>query len=120
MEKEKLEKFRAMLLDLRSKTASDFERAVSSSTEESGSELPDPNDEATRTINRRILMEISGKSHALLAQIDDALERIDQEEYGECVECGEEIPEKRLEVLPFARYCVECKQRKEKEGAGNG
>jgi DnaK suppressor protein len=43
-----------------------------------------------------------------LAQINRALARIDAGDYGLCVECGLEIPEARLLVLPFTEYCVSC------------
>ncbi|MBI4665958.1 MAG: TraR/DksA family transcriptional regulator [Nitrospinae bacterium] len=120
MEKEKLDKFRQTLVAMRERIADDFERAVSSSAEEFGSDVPDINDDATRTINRSVLMEISGKSHETLLQIDEALARIDGGDYGQCMECGEDIPEKRLELLPFAQFCVRCKERLEKESSEGG
>ncbi len=45
--------------------------------------------------------------------IDEALDSLDQGIYGECAECGEEISEKRLHALPFARLCVECQSKNE-------
>lgn len=116
MEKEKLEKFRNILLGMRARIADDFERAVQAGSEEFGADVPDINDDATRAINRAVMMEIGGKSHDTLVQIEEALNRINSGEYGECMECGEEIPEKRLELLPFAHFCVNCKEKLEKEG----
>ncbi|EEA92827.1 transcriptional regulator, TraR/DksA family [Pseudovibrio sp. JE062] len=43
-----------------------------------------------------------------LQRIDGALQRIKEEEYGFCLECGEDIPEARLRVDPAALYCVSC------------
>ena len=43
-----------------------------------------------------------------MAQIDAALKRIDEDEYGFCVACGEEIAEKRLELNPAIARCVDC------------
>lgn len=43
-----------------------------------------------------------------LAAVDRALLRIDGGDYGMCLECGEAIPEARLEILPFSEYCVSC------------
>jgi RNA polymerase-binding transcription factor len=48
-----------------------------------------------------------------LNKINDALSRLDQEEYGYCFECGEEISEKRLRALPFAVRCKECEEARE-------
>ena len=42
--------------------------------------------------------------------IEEALKRIDNREYGSCVQCERPIPVKRLEVQPWARYCVRCQE----------
>src|SRR5215471_621360 len=47
----------------------------------------------------------------LLREISDALQRIDQETYGVCLECEEPISVKRLEAVPWARYCVTCQEQ---------
>ncbi len=47
----------------------------------------------------------------LLRQIADALRRMDQDAYGICMECEEPISAKRLDVVPWARYCVSCQER---------
>ncbi len=48
-----------------------------------------------------------------LSKIDDALVRLEQGNYGNCFECGEEIAEKRLRALPFAVRCKECEEARE-------
>lgn len=45
---------------------------------------------------------------AELAKIDSALSRIADDEYGYCIECGEEIAKKRLEIDPAASHCIKC------------
>ena len=47
-----------------------------------------------------------------LDQINQALSRLDEGAYGYCLECGEEIPERRLRALPFAIRCKDCEDRK--------
>ncbi|MBZ5724567.1 MAG: TraR/DksA family transcriptional regulator [Acidobacteriia bacterium] len=47
----------------------------------------------------------------LLRQISDALHRMDQDTYGICMECEEPISAKRLEAVPWARYCISCQER---------
>lgn len=120
MNKEKLEQFRRILVDLREKIMKDYERVVESSGEEFGSEMPEMIDEASRTINRRILLSIGDNAHQIMKLVQEALERIDEGEYGVCVECGEDIPEKRLELVPYAQFCVRCKERMEREGSEGG
>jgi DnaK suppressor protein len=46
----------------------------------------------------------------LLREIADALHRIDQGAYGVCMECDEPISPKRLDAVPWARYCVACQE----------
>jgi len=46
----------------------------------------------------------------LLREISDALDRIDHDTYGICMECEEEISIKRLDAVPWARYCVTCQE----------
>ena len=48
-----------------------------------------------------------------LNKITDALTRLEQGDYGNCYECGEEIAEKRLRALPFAVRCKDCEEAKE-------
>src|ERR1035441_10906585 len=47
----------------------------------------------------------------LLREVSDALHRIDHDHYGICLECDEPISAKRLEAVPWARYCVTCQER---------
>ena len=49
----------------------------------------------------------------VIEMIDEALTRLDENEYGICIECGQDISPARLEVKPYARFCLECKSRKE-------
>jgi DnaK suppressor protein len=53
-----------------------------------------------------------------LKQIDQALERVEGGSYGLCEECGEKIDKRRLEIIPFSSYCVDCQKRMEKENSG--
>ena len=48
-----------------------------------------------------------------LNKINDALARLEQGDYGNCYDCGEEIAEKRLRALPFAVRCKECEEARE-------
>jgi DnaK suppressor protein len=48
-----------------------------------------------------------------LGEIDRALRKLHQspDEFGQCEDCGEDIPEKRLQLMPYARYCAECQAK---------
>ncbi len=47
----------------------------------------------------------------LLREISDAIRRLDHDQYGICLECEEPISSKRLDAVPWARYCVACQER---------
>lgn len=51
---------------------------------------------------------------ALLSEVEHALERINKGTYGRCENCGQPIPEKRLEALPWAARCVKCEEQLER------
>jgi DnaK suppressor protein len=57
---------------------------------------------------------IRERESKLLSKIEEALERIDQGDYGECTSCGEEIGIKRLLARPVARLCISCKDEQER------
>jgi DnaK suppressor protein len=48
-----------------------------------------------------------------LLKIDEALRKLDESTYGRCEDCGEEISEERLKILPFATYCRDCQEKRE-------
>jgi DnaK suppressor protein len=50
------------------------------------------------------------RKHKQIKEIEEALERIKNGEYGTCEDCGETIPEQRLRLFPSARLCVRCQE----------
>ena len=55
----------------------------------------------------------SVNEQALLTEVEAALRRIDEGTYGKCVNCGQPIPEKRLEAIPWAARDVKCEEQLE-------
>jgi RNA polymerase-binding protein DksA len=65
--------------------------------------------------NDRTMLEAVGtKDLNRLKLIDSALTRIEQGKYGLCLKCGKKIPQARLEAIPYALMCIECKSAEEK------
>ena len=58
---------------------------------------------------------VGGNFREQIVQIDQALERIDGGTYGKCQRCGQQIPEERLEALPFTAYCIQCQMHLERQ-----
>ena len=77
-------------------------------------EVGDPIDDASRSLDKEILFELSGNAHNTIEQIEAALRKIDKAIYGTCEYCRQPIPKKRRKALPFARYCVNCQHSTEK------
>ena len=71
-------------------------------------------DTATETVDREIDYTLEASDGRLLADIDAALGRIENETYGTCVNCGAQIPPERLEAMPWATLCIECKRKEER------
>lgn len=74
------------------------------------SETPDPVDLAVRNYSKNVMLAVSENESRQLALIDEALLRIDDEEYGACQNCEKDINPKRLAAIPWARYCLACQQ----------
>lgn len=78
------------------------------------SETPDPVDLAVRNYSKNVMLAVSENESRQLALIDEALLRIDDEEYGPCQNCQNDINPKRLAAIPWARYCLSCQELTEK------
>ena len=64
------------------------------------------------TAERGEVQALVGTLRDTLADIDAALDKIEQGNYGECESCGGEIPEARLEAMPAARLCISCASKR--------
>ena len=73
-------------------------------------ETPDPVDLAVKNYSKNVMLAVSENESRQLALIDQALLRIDDDEYGSCQNCDKEINPKRLAAIPWARYCLDCQE----------
>ena len=74
------------------------------------SETPDPVDLAVRNYSKNVMLAVSENESRQLALIDEALLRVDDDEYGLCQTCEQAINPKRLAAIPWARYCLNCQE----------
>ena len=77
------------------------------------SETPDPVDLAVSNYSKNVQLALSENESRQLELIDEALERLDDDEYGICQNCEKEINPKRLAAIPWARYCLDCQELRE-------
>ncbi|MCM0613557.1 TraR/DksA C4-type zinc finger protein [Marinobacter sediminum] len=109
MTQEELERFRNLLLKLQEDLRS------TSKVRDETSETVHLDQQSVGRLSRMDALQgqalaKAGKERAerQLRQIEAALVRIDKDEYGDCMECGETINPKRLEIDPTTLYCIEC------------
>lgn len=107
--KEKLLAQRATILASLADQTADMKSLVK--PVESGDEA----DVASDAVDRTILDSLGAQDALLLKQIDSALERIRLNKYGFCLVCGKEIPQPRLEALPYALMCINCASVEERK-----
>ncbi len=114
-----LSQIRKTLLSRRealSKALSDELQALRASQKEVGDSVDAVLDADCAAVNAQ-LAEAESRE---LADIENALERIEQGAFGKCEGCGGRIPVARLKALPYATTCVKCQQASEQQRAAGG
>jgi DnaK suppressor protein len=77
--------------------------------QEEASNFADPSDRASQEEEFSLELRTRDRERKLIRKIDEAVERIDDDEYGFCDACGIEIGIRRLEARPTATLCIDCK-----------
>ncbi len=85
--------------------------AVKEGRESSTDDLQDAADHAVQSYQKELLFLQGTKGHSQLAQVRSALDRLEDGTFGECLHCGNQIGEKRLEAVPWTPYCIECQEK---------
>jgi len=116
MDERELQRASERLLKMRREVLREVNDSHAASRELGQDGVADIGDMSANSYHREMLLNLSETQRRKIQDIDAALERMDRGEYGVCAACEEEIPARRLEVRPFSRYCVECKNEVEKFG----
>ncbi len=111
MKKKEIEFFRSFLNQRIAELRSEAGKAVE--TMDDDENFPDPSDRATLESNRNSMLRIRDRERKLIFKIEEALQRLDDGEYGICAECGEEIGIERLKARPVTTLCIDCKSSQE-------
>ena len=87
-------------------------------TEEEGRQADDDQtvdlaDKAANSYTKEFLFGMTNTDRTILNMIDAALKRIQSNEYGLCANCQEEMQQKRLEAVPWAKHCINCQEKHE-------
>lgn len=113
MDTEKIEYFRAILNEEMKNLLGEADKTVTEMNSEAAN-FPDPTDRATQESDRNFELRIRDRERKLMNKVKEALERLDNGEFGICEECGEEISEARLKARPVTTLCIDCKMEAEK------
>jgi DnaK suppressor protein len=111
VKQQKWDEIRSLLIQLKEATLQEIARSIKSGSEANVGEQTtgDIYDQASSERDRELVLILSDRERQKLHNIDDALLRMQEGEYGICEECDEEIPLGRLKAMPFTRHCVKCK-----------
>jgi DnaK suppressor protein len=113
MDKKKLDTFRKRLEERQQalrKTVSRTEEDGRIADQEAAQDIAD---RAANSYTKEFLFSQSNNDRQLLNMVESALQRLREGSFGECINCGNEINAKRLEAVPWTRYCIECQEKKE-------
>jgi len=126
MKKEELEKYEKLLLKRRDELMeelklrkTELDETIKDSTGDLSSYSYHMADQGTDAMEREKAFMFASKSGRLLYHIDEALRRLRKGEFGNCQTCGKPIQKARLEAVPHARLCLECKEKEEEAKAGH-
>ncbi len=115
-----LNQMRERLVETRAKLMSEIDQEMQTEREGKKDEGMDTYDLASDARDREISFILSDRERTKIKEIDDALERLNDNSYGICESCGLEIAEERLNAMPFTRLCRDCQQDQEREAKTQG
>ncbi|MFQ5897664.1 MAG: TraR/DksA family transcriptional regulator [Candidatus Methylomirabilia bacterium] len=115
MNKNRLAYFRKRLIEKQRQLVDEVGRTSLYGKGQEDDSIKDLGDQAATAYTREFLFELGNGDRRLLKDVTSALQKIEQGSFGSCERCGAPISDKRLEALPFARYCIGCQRIVEDE-----
>jgi DnaK suppressor protein len=113
MDKKRLEYYKKKLATRREELVKTIARTEEEGRTADDDPTVDLADKAANSYTKEFLFGQTNTDRSLLQLIDEALVRVKNGTYGICIECEEELQQKRLEAVPWARYCVSCAEKHE-------
>ena len=75
-------------------------------------------DIATDSYDREFSLGLATNAQRILYEIDEALKRVQEKNFGDCLGCGKPVHRRRLQAIPYASYCVDCQAKEETKRRG--
>jgi DnaK suppressor protein len=116
MNVQKFEYFRKKLIEMKQDLISKLNERYNEALSFGNDGTQDSADEAYNIYNKNLMLGKVETDALKLQLVDQALVRIANGTYGVCIECEDHIEERRLEFVPFARFCIDCKSELERKG----
>jgi len=113
MDKKRLDYYKKRLLARRDELVRTITRTEEEGRQADDDPTVDLADKAANSYTKEFLFGQTNTDRAILNLIDEALKRIRNNEYGICANCQEEMQQKRLEAVPWAKHCINCQEKKE-------
>ena len=118
MNETKFASFRAKLEKIRFSILGEAQEKYKLKKNQLNESVADIADDALQSYDRQMMMEFGEKDLTKLRLVEEAIEKLDDGQYGVCSNCEELIPEGRLIVIPFASHCVDCLEKIESKNSG--
>ena len=115
MKKEKIEYYKQKLLEWKASLEKEAAKTLDLERRNQWLDSGDFGDQASAETDHNIMLRIREREKNLIAKIDKALEKIEDDTFGICEECEGKIAEKRLDARPVATLCIDCKTLQEKK-----
>lgn len=124
MRREELEQYRERLVEMGQRLKNDESGVMNEALRQTGgdangnlSNVPmHLADISTEAFEQEMSTSLLTNGRLIQIEVADALDRTENGTFGKCEQCGRDIAEDRLRVVPYTRYCVDCAQNAEEEG----
>jgi DnaK suppressor protein len=113
MDKKRLDYYKKKLQTRREELLRSIARTEQEGREADDDPTVDLADKAANSYTKEFLFGQTHNDRSLLQLLDNALARIREGEFGECAACHQELQQKRLEAVPWTRYCITCQEKTE-------
>jgi len=113
MDKKKVEYFKKRLLAKQEELLRLVSKSEQDGREADEEATQDIADKASNSYTKEFLFHQSDENRRLLQFVSEALDRMKMGTYGQCSECEQEVQQKRLEAVPWARHCIECQEKQD-------
>ncbi len=118
MNETKLSSFRTKLEEIRFAIVGEVKEKYKSPKDHLTGQVADIADDAVQSYDRQLVMGLGEKEFGKLRIVEEAIGKLDEGQYGICLDCEELISEERLAVIPFTSHCVDCLEIIEKKNTG--